>query len=220
MALQPIPTFNYLVPLDGTTHAVRQEVTLTFGIPQRVDFGAFQNDNFPFIPQGVYADNSAGSEAFSFTVEPIGFVASVPAGASEWVTFPAPADMVAVLSGSGTVNLTWVNYPVIPSSTNITAVIDSSVPVVVKRSGESITTTTASPTTSSASILAANTARTYLLLQNQDATAVVTARIGSATAGVAIPPGGSFEPLVAPIDAVAVIADVAASANSLIILEG
>lgn len=73
-------------------------------------------------------------------------------------------------------------------------------------------------TNASTTIIAANAARKYLLIQNQDATGNIWVRCDGAAAAATsacfkIPPGGSWEFLVAPTGAVTAIGDIASNAN-------
>lgn len=78
-------------------------------------------------------------------------------------------------------------------------------------------------TNASAQLVAANTARQYLLIQNNDAAGSIFVRFGAAstlTTGVKIAPGGYFEWFgVVPTGAVHAIGSIASNAN-VVVVEG
>lgn len=107
-------TTNYMVPSSGSTHAVSDNPVLTAaGIPY--DFRGFELDNYPFRPQGVFIDNSANTGEAVLTVKGMQFSVPVPAGASMAFNFPSPKGGAEILvTGNGQVNLTFVDFPVMP----------------------------------------------------------------------------------------------------------
>jgi len=73
-------------------------------------------------------------------------------------------------------------------------------------------------TNASAQLLAANSARKYLLIQNQDATGIIFVRGDGAAATatsacIRIGPGDVWEPSVAPVGELRAIGDIASNAN-------
>lgn len=66
--------------------------------------------------------------------------------------------------------------------------------------------TNVTATTTSTQILAAESSRRYLIVQNQDAAISITVKTGSASSsasdGVIVPAGGSYEAGQAPVDSV------------------
>lgn len=80
--------------------------------------------------------------------------------------------------------------------------------------------TTASVTTSSGQVLVANPARKYLLIQNNGSASIYikfdTTIAG--TEGIVIPAGGSYEPIIAPMQAIYMKA--VSGTNSVTIYEG
>ena len=97
--------------------------------------------------------------------------------------------------------------------------ISSIVPV---QSG-SFANTNATVTNASAQLVAANTARKYLLIQNNSATGTIYVRFGTAATvatGVAISPGGAYEMDAAQsTQAIHAIGDIASNAN-IVVVEG
>lgn len=74
-------------------------------------------------------------------------------------------------------------------------------------------------TTSSTKILNVNNLRQYLIIQNQGAVGVyVSTATQTASQGILIPPGGSYEPEEAPINAIYV--ETASSTAALIVIQG
>jgi len=108
-------TYNYLVPADGTTHAVFQQCVFATAGTAFEDWRAFSTNNFRFRPQGAYIDNTGGTATASLSIQGVPFVASMAAGYAGWVSFPSTANLVTIISGTGTVNVTYVDYPVLNS---------------------------------------------------------------------------------------------------------
>jgi hypothetical protein len=94
---------------------------------------------------------------------------------------------------------------------------------VVSGIGISVTTSLKTPPAASAQLLAANAGRSYLLIQNNDPVVTIYIRTGAGASTVnylAIAPGGSYEPRIAPVDAIQFIGGAAGTANSVVVLEG
>jgi hypothetical protein len=110
-------TTNFLVPAGGTTHAVGFNGGFS-SVPYPIDWRQFKIDAFPFQPQGVYIDNSAGTVACNVTVQPIGWTISCPAGQRLSTSFPAPNGQTSTITGdpANSVNVVFVDYPVFDSS--------------------------------------------------------------------------------------------------------
>jgi hypothetical protein len=106
-------TNNYMVPASGGTHAVAFTDLLS-GTPTLYDFRQFTLDNFPFVPQGAYVDNTANDSPVTFTFDPIGLNISVPAQSFAAFNFPAPKGLTVNATGGGNVTTVWVDYPVLP----------------------------------------------------------------------------------------------------------
>jgi len=191
-------TYNYLVPADGTTHAVFQQCVFTVAGSATEDWQAFSTNNFRFRPQGAYIDNTNGTATASLSIQGVPFVASMAAGYAGWVSFPSTANLVTIISGTGTVNVTYVDYPVLNSPAvdingNVQGglvtvenpvtnpvngqIIIGGAPVspanAVPVTGATGTLTDGSGTIATAStnqqIFAANAARKYLFIQNVSA---------------------------------------------------
>ena len=113
MQTSSLPTYNYLVPADGTTHVVTANLDLT-GSAVELDWSTFQQQNFKFYPQGAYINNLQGTEALTLSIPAIGFVVNVPAGASQNVGFPSPANCVMQVVGQNPAAvINFVDYPLI-----------------------------------------------------------------------------------------------------------
>ncbi len=112
-------TTNYLVPAGGATHAVPFEGV--FGAtPLYIDWRQFRVDEFPFQPQGVFVDNSAGVGPLTITINPLGWQFVVPAGAVQSGNFPAPNGQTATITGDGQALVVFVDFPVLPAGTVVT----------------------------------------------------------------------------------------------------
>ena len=105
---------NYLVPAAGTTHAVTfQGVFDATG--QTVDWRQFKIDNFPFQPQGVFIDNTAGTAELVIEILPLNWSVRCPAGSTTQAQFPAPNGQSATMTGAGQATVVFVDFPVLPN---------------------------------------------------------------------------------------------------------
>ena len=117
-------TSNYLVPAGGGTHAI--PLTGVLGAtPVVIDWAQYSVDNFPFQPQGVFVDNSAGAgdvviDILTGVNGVVFWTVTVPAGAVQAVSFPAPNGQAMSITGDGEANLIFVDFPVLPSGTDVT----------------------------------------------------------------------------------------------------
>ena len=117
-------TTNYLVPAGGTTHAVPFEGV--FGAtPLVIDWRQFNIDNFPFQPQGVFVDNSAGAGPLTISVltslnGSVFWNFTVPAGAAQSGNFPAPNGQATSIVGDGQATVIFVDFPVLPAGNVVT----------------------------------------------------------------------------------------------------
>lgn len=106
-------TNNYLVPASGQTHCV--QLTGVFSpVAFAQDWQQFKVDNFPFIPQGVFIDNSQGTAPLVINIQPIGFTITCPAGVSGQWQFPASASQQWSITGNGQASVFAVDFPVLP----------------------------------------------------------------------------------------------------------
>jgi hypothetical protein len=116
-------TTNYLVPSSGGTHCV--PVTAIWGAqPAVLDWRQFSESSFPFMPQGVFVDNTQNANPLLIQILPLGWNINIPAGVQIMTPFPAPLAQTAQVSssgGGGTATLMFVDFPVLPfqSSTNV-----------------------------------------------------------------------------------------------------
>lgn len=106
---------NYMVPAAGNTHCVPIGGTFT-ATPYNVDWRQFKIDNFPFIPQGVFVDNSKGTGALVILIKPLGYTITVPAGIVGQYQFPAMASQNMDITGLGDATLFFVDFPVLPNA--------------------------------------------------------------------------------------------------------
>ena len=109
-------TINYLVPAAGNTHAV-----ILYGnfsaTPYTEDWQAFSQQNWKFIPQGVFIDNTQGTGDITVTIQPLGYVAAVcKAGTRGQFQYLAPNNQVVSITGNGYATLGFVDFPVLPNS--------------------------------------------------------------------------------------------------------
>lgn len=116
-------TTNYLVPSSGGTHCV--PVVGQWGAqPQVLDWRQFSESAFPFIPQGVFIDNTQNANPLTITILPLGWNVVCPAGAQLMTPFPAPLAQTAQVTssgGGGLASMMFVDFPVLPFLTSAAA---------------------------------------------------------------------------------------------------
>jgi len=119
---------NYLVPAAGQTHAATLSGIFT-ATPVLIDWRQFSIDNFPFQPQGVFIDNSAGVAPIIINIQPINYNVSCAAGAVGQFQFPAPDNQTCTITGNGQATIVFVDFPVLPNAgqVNIAGTVDVNV---------------------------------------------------------------------------------------------
>lgn len=108
---------NYLVPASGRVHGVSYKND--FGGVQStdsVDWGSYKVNNFPFIPQGAFIDNTQGTGDLTIYIEEIQYTIFVPQGISKQSQFPALDRSTMTITGTGQVSIFFVDFPVLPDS--------------------------------------------------------------------------------------------------------
>lgn len=110
---------NFLVPAAGTTHAMGYSGQFS-ATPYIIDWRQFKVDNFPFQPQGVYIDNSAGQVPLTINILPIGYKVVCPAGGVRAASFPAPNGQTCAITGdpANNASVVFVDYPVFDDNPN------------------------------------------------------------------------------------------------------
>jgi len=119
---------NYLVPAAGQTHAATLSGIFS-ATPQSIDWRQFSVDNFPFQPQGVFIDNSAGVAPIVINIQPINYNVSCAAGAVGQFQFPAPDNQTCSIIGNGQATIVFVDFPVLPNAgqTNIAGTVNANI---------------------------------------------------------------------------------------------
>ncbi|MGC8541030.1 MAG: hypothetical protein ACP5QA_10425 [Phycisphaerae bacterium] len=117
-------TSNYLVPAGGATHAIPVQGVFG-GVPEIIDWRQYSVDNFPFQPQGAFVDNSQGAgplviEILTSANGVVFWTVTVPAGAVQAISFPAPDGQATSITGDGQATIIFVDFPVLPSGTDVT----------------------------------------------------------------------------------------------------
>jgi hypothetical protein len=108
-------TVNYLVPATGNTHSVTISGVAS-PTPYVMDWQGFSQQNFKFLPQGCFADNTQGLSDLLITIQPIGYIVKVAAGTAGQFQFPAPNNQTCSIVGNGQAVITFVDFPVLPNS--------------------------------------------------------------------------------------------------------
>lgn len=128
---QVIPTVNMLAPFGAKTHMV--PITLVASATaQGLQWSTVrQSSNIPFLPSGVYIDNTASGNGDAFlTITPFNYTIHVPAGQSGGYNFPAPdGNQGFSIIGSGTVKLAFVDFTIVDNNVSFTNNVPSSVSV-------------------------------------------------------------------------------------------
>jgi hypothetical protein len=108
------PVNNYLVPASGTTNAY--SVTRNFNANAfTIDFREYELDGVPFVPSGVFINNTSGSSPLRITIGAMdGYAVECPAGAILQTQYPAPFDQIVTVTGNGVASLIFVDFPVLP----------------------------------------------------------------------------------------------------------
>jgi hypothetical protein len=106
---------NYLVPAGGATHGVVYSNNLS-ATADVIDWRSYSLNNFPFIPQGAFIDNSQGTADLVINIMPINYNVVCPAGITKQSQFPAMQDMQMYITGNGLATITFVDFPVLPDS--------------------------------------------------------------------------------------------------------
>lgn len=114
-------TSNYLIPSSGGTHAVPFAGVFS-AVPYPINWRQFTIDQFPFQPQGVFIDNTAGAGPLIISIAPIGWQVTCPAGAQIQAQFPAPMDQSTQITGDGQATVVFVDFPVLPGAGAVTIV--------------------------------------------------------------------------------------------------
>lgn len=118
------PTTNYLVPSSGGTHCVPVSAVFNSS-PAVLDWRQFSESSFPFMPQGVFIDNTQNANPLTITILPINWSIVCPAGVQLMTPFPAPVAQTASISssgGGGQATCMFVDFPVLPFLSSATAV--------------------------------------------------------------------------------------------------
>ncbi len=108
-------TRNYMVPSSGSTHQATYSGVFS-ATPLNINWDQFAIDNFPFIPQGAFIDNTKGTGPLTINIQPLNYNVVVPAGVGAQVQFPAPAHASMSITGQGQASVVFVDFPVLPNA--------------------------------------------------------------------------------------------------------
>lgn len=124
------PLVNLLVPQTGGTHTYTASIVAS-NTPQTLDWTQIsQAYQTPFVPQGVYVDASQSTADVVLVIRPLGLSIRCQAGTIQAFSYPAPRHNQKVdVTGSGQVVLSFVDYPVFPSTLYSPATLTQSVSV-------------------------------------------------------------------------------------------
>lgn len=117
MTMQQFTANNYLVPASGRVHGAKY--SNNFGSVTSEDvinWGTYKINNFPFIPQGAFINNTEGTDDLTIIIEEIDYKILVPAGIAKQAQFPAIEKSTFTISAQGKVSIFFVDFPVLPDS--------------------------------------------------------------------------------------------------------
>jgi hypothetical protein len=135
----PQTVFNYLVPASGNTHVVKFTGLMTALAPVTFDCESYSlANNFTFIPQGITVQNNSANP-MTVTVNPIGYVETVPAQSQQSLQIPAIKNGSISFSGTGAFTAYLTDYPLLPQSGSVVltnssldvSIVGSSAPIQV-----------------------------------------------------------------------------------------
>ncbi len=106
---------NYMIPAAGSTHHVTVEGSFS-ATPFPLDWRNYTINNFPFQPQGVFVDNTAGTGPLTINIQPINYNVVIPAGTNAQAQFPAPNGETMSITGNGQATVVFVDFPVLPNA--------------------------------------------------------------------------------------------------------
>lgn len=107
------PVNNFMVPATGTPNSVPVQGPFS-ATPTRVDFREISLNGEQFVPQGFFADNSAGAAPIVITIEGMNYSIAVPVGAQMQSQYPAPIDQIVNITGNGAGTVVFCDFPVLP----------------------------------------------------------------------------------------------------------
>lgn len=110
---------NYLIPATGSPNAfmVRENFSSS---PKNINFDNISLSGIPFRPSGVIIDNTANTDPINVLIPELSYQVECPGGASLMMPYPAPMHHTASITGNGTATVIFVDYPLIPYSSNST----------------------------------------------------------------------------------------------------
>lgn len=216
-------TSNYVLP--PVAERMRTAfVTLDFSVDSQYDYDLSYADNqgSEIVVQSLTVDNSNNNADVTVSSDKsLKYERVVKAGELRVINIPAidPSFLSFTSSGTGTAKVYLHNFPSLPDQQNIGA------PMEVTIAGNTpINITETNPAVNelaSVQALAANAARKYLLIQNNDEAANIFIKFGAAATltSIKVGPGGSYEPNLVSGQTVNIISDVALT-GTVTVLEG
>ena len=109
------PVNNFMVPATGTPNSVAVVGPFS-ATPLVVDFRDNGIDGSPFVPQGLYADNTAGSAPLVIAIQGMNWSVIVPIGAQISAQYPAPIGQIVSITGNNAAgSIVFCDFPVLPS---------------------------------------------------------------------------------------------------------
>lgn len=109
------PVNNFMAPATGTPNSV--PILGPFSAtPLIVDFRENSLDGLPFVPQGLFADNTQGSAPLVIAVQGMNWSVIVPVGAQISCQYPAPIGQIVSITGNNAGgSIIFCDFPVLPS---------------------------------------------------------------------------------------------------------
>jgi len=109
------PVNNFMAPATGTPNSVPVSGPFS-ATPLVVDFRENSIDGSPFVPQGLFADNTAGAAPLVIAIQGMNWSVVVPIGAQITAQYPAPIGQIVSITGNNAAgSVIFCDFPVLPS---------------------------------------------------------------------------------------------------------
>jgi hypothetical protein len=108
------PVNNFMVPATGTPNSVPVQGPFS-ATPLVIDFRENGLDGSPFVPQGLFADNTTGSAPLVIAIQGMNWSVVVPTGSQLGCQYPAPIGQIVSITGNNAGgSIVFCDFPVLP----------------------------------------------------------------------------------------------------------
>lgn len=108
---------NFMIPAIGGPRCYIQSQVFDPAVAVPINFIGITGgywDGQPFRPSGVFIDNTQGTAPLIVIINELSYRMACPAGHSLNLSFPAPPDLTATITGEGQATVVFVDIPVMP----------------------------------------------------------------------------------------------------------